>query len=205
MSCLYAFGDRNLYVDILTSYGIAPFRFPFLDISAHLAVWECARQGVDVIMANPCDVLQRSYSGTPLWIAASAIPLGVRDTAAVGWILDLVFLVSLSLLPSPRCLLELIFVLAATLSTMVIFALERANIDALLFVMALTTGVLAECRLFMRVLGYFVALVAAMRLRRSLSDAIASQSFLFFVMPGTSPAMTTFRPQTSWRSSRPLP
>ena len=52
--------------------------------------------------------------------------------------------------------------LAATLSTMVIFALERANIDVLLFVMALTTGVLAECRLFMRVLGYFVALVAAM-------------------------------------------
>jgi hypothetical protein len=45
---------------------------------------------------------------------------------------------------------------------MVIFALERANIDVLLFVMALTTGVLAERRLFMRVLGYFVALVAAM-------------------------------------------
>jgi hypothetical protein len=162
MSYLYAYGDRYLYEQILTTSGIYPFRFPFLDISAHLAVWECARQGVDVILANPCDVLQRSYSGTPLWIAASAIPLGVRDTAAVGWILDLVFLVSLSLLPSPRCLLELIFVLAATLSTMVIFALERANIDALLFVMALTTGVLAERRLFMRVLGYFVALVAAM-------------------------------------------
>jgi hypothetical protein len=96
MSCLYAFGDRNLYEQVLTSYGIAPFRFPFLDISAHLAVWECARQGVDVILANPCDVLQRSYSGTPLWIAASAIPLGVRDTAAVGWVLDLVFLVLLS-------------------------------------------------------------------------------------------------------------
>jgi hypothetical protein len=162
MSYLYTYGDQNVYAQILTTYGIWPFRFPFLDISAHLAVWECARQGVDVILANPCDVLQRSYSGPPLWIAASAIPLGVRDTAAVGWILDLVFLVSLSLLPSPRCLLELIFVLAATLSTMVIFALERANIDVLLFVMALTTGVLAERRLFMRVLGYFVALVAAM-------------------------------------------
>jgi hypothetical protein len=107
MSCLYVFGDRNLYEHILTWYGISPFRSPFLDISAYLAVWECARQGVDVISANPCDVLQRSYSGSPLWIAASTIPLGVRDTAAVGWILDLVFLVSLSLLPSPRCILEL--------------------------------------------------------------------------------------------------
>jgi hypothetical protein len=162
MSCLYVFGDRNLYEHILTWYGISPFRSPFLDISAYLAVWECARQGVDVISANPCDVLQRSYSGSPLWIAASAIPLGVRDTVAVGWILDLVFLVSLSLLPSPRCILELSLVLAATLSTMVIFALERANFDVLLFVMALATGVLAECRLFMRMLGYFVALGAAL-------------------------------------------
>jgi hypothetical protein len=162
MSWLYTFGDQSIYAHILTWYGIWPFRFPFLDISAYLAVWECARQGVDVISANPCDVLQRSYSGAPLWIAASAIPLGVRDTAAVGWILDLLFLLSLSLLPAPRCLLELIFVLGATLSTMVIFALERANLDVLLFMMALASGVLAECRLFMRVLGYFVALVAAM-------------------------------------------
>jgi hypothetical protein len=162
MSCLYMFGDRGLYEEILTAYGIHPFRFPFLDISAWLAVWECARQGVDVILANPCDVLQRSYSCSPLWIAASAIPLGVRDTAAVGWALGLVFLLSLSLLPSPRGLLELILVLAATLSTMVIYALERANPDVLLFLMALAAGVLAECRLVMRVLGYCIALVAAL-------------------------------------------
>ena len=162
MSCLYAFHDGNLYEHILTSYGIWPFRRPFLDISAWLAVWECARQGIDVILANPCDVLQRGYGSSPLWIAVSAIPLGVRDTTIVGWILDLVFLMSLSFLPSPRCLLELILVLAATLSTMVIFALERANPDILLFVMALMTGAFAECRLFIRVLGYFVALVAAL-------------------------------------------
>jgi hypothetical protein len=162
MSWLYTFGDRGLYEQILTSDGIWPFRFPFVDISAWLAVWECARQGVDVIAANPCDVLQRTYSCSPLWIAASAIPLGVRDTAAVGWILDLVFLLSLSFLPSPRNFLELILVLAATLSTMVIFALERANPDVLLFIMVLATGVLAERRLFIRVLGYFVALAAAL-------------------------------------------
>ncbi|MBV8132788.1 MAG: hypothetical protein JO282_09815, partial [Alphaproteobacteria bacterium] len=110
MSWLYAFGDRNIYEQILTTYGIWPFRFPFVDISAWLAVWECARQGIDVISANPCDVLQRSYSSSPLWIAASAIPLGVRDTPAVGWFLDLVFLMSLSLLPPPRYFRELILV-----------------------------------------------------------------------------------------------
>jgi hypothetical protein len=162
MSCLYAFGDRNLYGQILAWYGIAPFRFPFLDISARLAVWECVRQGVDVIAANPCDVLQRSDGGSPLWRAASVIPLGVRDTAVVGWVLDLVFIASLSLLPSPRLLSELILVLAASLSTMVVFALERTNPDVLLFLMALATGILAECRLLSRILGYLVALLAAL-------------------------------------------
>jgi hypothetical protein len=162
MSCLYMFGDRSLYGQILTWYGISPFRFPFLDISAWLAVWECARQGVDVIAANPCDVLQRSYSCSPLWISGAAIPLGVGDTPIVGWLLDLIFLLSLSLLPAPRRFSELILIVAATLSTMVVFALERANPDVLLFLMALMTGVLAECRLFLRILGYLLALLAAL-------------------------------------------
>jgi hypothetical protein len=162
MSYLYAYGDQNVYAQILTAIGIWPFQFPFLDISAWLAVWECARQGVDVISVNPCDVLQRGYSASPLWIEASAIPLGVRDTAVVGWLLDLVFLISLSLLPSPQDFRELMLVLAAILSTMVIFALERANPDVLLFIMTLTTGVLVERRLYMRMLGYLLALLASL-------------------------------------------
>jgi hypothetical protein len=162
MSCLYVSGDRSLYENVLTAYGIMPFRFPFLDISAWLAVWECAREGIDVISANPCDVLHRAYSASPLWIAASTIPLGVRDTATVGWLLDVVFIMSLSFLPSPRSFHELILMVAATLSTMVIFALERANPDVLLFIMILVAGLLAEGRCFMRVIGYSVALTAAL-------------------------------------------
>ena len=162
MSCLYMFGDRNLYTQILTWYGIAPFRSPFLDISAWLAVWECARQGVDVISANPCDILQRSYSCSPLWIAGSVIPLGVRDTPIVGWVLDLVFLASLSLLPSPRRLSELILVLAATPIHNGRFRLGAANPDVLLFLMALATGILAECRLFLRIWVISLALLAAL-------------------------------------------
>jgi len=162
LSVLYVFDSRNLYANIFRWYGFLPYRSPFLDATAWLAVWECARQGIDVISANPCDVLQRGYGASPLWIAASLIPLGVRDTGAVGWILDLVFLVSLSLLPAPRCASELLITLAATLSTMVVFALERANPDVLVFLMTLTAGILAECGLFTRMLGYSVALVAAL-------------------------------------------
>jgi hypothetical protein len=110
-----------------------PFRFPFVDVSGSLAAWECARQGIDVILSDPCDVLNRGYTYSPLWMAAAAMPLGVADTTVVGWSLDLVFLLALSFLPPPRRPLELALVLAATLSTMVTFALERANPDILLF------------------------------------------------------------------------
>jgi hypothetical protein len=162
MSYVYEYVDRHLYEHILTSYGVLPFRFPFVDISGALAAWECARQGVDVILSNPCDVLQRGYTYSPLWMTAASMPLGVADTMAVGWGLDLVFLMSLSLLPPPRRPLELVLVLAATLSTMVGFALERANPDILMFLLALATGLLTGYPLFLRLFGYVLGLAAAL-------------------------------------------
>jgi hypothetical protein len=162
ISYLYKNGYRELYDEILRSYGILPFQFPFVDISGSLAAWECARAGADVILSDPCDVLHRGYTYSPLWMAASGIPLGVRDTTAVGWSLDLLFIVSLSLVPPPRRWPELVLVLMATLSTMVVFALERANPDILLFMLALMAGLLGEGRLVIRLLGYSVALLAAL-------------------------------------------
>jgi len=162
LSWLYGWGNHALYENILRWYGVVPFRFPFVDISGSLAAWECARQGVDVILSDPCDVLHRGYNYSPLWMAAAPIPLGVSDRVPVGWCLDLLFIASLGLLPPPRRPVELMIVLAATLSTMVVFALERANPDILLFVLALMAGLLAVCRLPLRLLGYCLALVAAL-------------------------------------------
>jgi hypothetical protein len=162
MSWLYGWGNPVLYEDILRWYGVMPFRFPFVDISGSLAAWECTRHGVDVILSDPCDVLSRSYSYSPLWMEASPIPLGVSDTMTVGWCLDLLFIGSLALLPPPRRPIELVLVLATTLSTMVVFALERANPDILLFILALAAGLLAECRMSLRMIGYCLALLAAL-------------------------------------------
>jgi hypothetical protein len=162
LTWLYGWRSPTLYEDIMRWYGVMPLRFPFVDISGSLAAWECARQGIDVILSDPCDVLHRGYSYSPLWMAASPVPLGVSDTMIVGWCLDLLFIGSLVLLPPPQRPTELVPVLAATLSTMVVFALERANPDILLFVLALAAGLLAECRVPLRMLGYCLALVAAL-------------------------------------------
>src|SRR6202047_4883487 len=140
MSWLYRHGHTEVYDDILRSWGIVPFQFPFLDISGWLAAWECARQGIDVVSFDPCDILSRGYGSSPLWLAAAGVPLGVANTTAIGGALDIVFIASLSLLPPPQRLVELLLVLTATLSTMVVFALERANADVVLFLLALAVG-----------------------------------------------------------------
>ena len=109
MSWLYWQGHKEVYDGILQSWGIVPFQFPFLDISGWLAVWECSRLGIDVVSFDPCDVLYRGYGSSPLWLAAAGVPLGVANTTVVGWVLDLVFIASLSLLPPPQRLVELLW------------------------------------------------------------------------------------------------
>jgi hypothetical protein len=159
---LYLYGDRALYFMLLEYWGVEPFRFPFLDISGSLAAWECARQGLDVIVSDPCDVLQRSYSYSPIWMSWSVVPLGLADTPAVGWVSSLLFLSSLAVLPRPRRPFELALTLLATLSTAVVFAVERANPDILLFMLALVTALSAEGGLAVRMVGYAVAVVSGL-------------------------------------------
>lgn len=162
MSCLWVSGSRELYESILKAYGIVPFRFPFLDIGGALAGWECARQGIDIMVYNPCDLIGRGYNYSPIWVAFARIPLNVADRPLVGWSLGILFIASLSLLPAPKHWGELVLVLAATLSTMVAFALERANPDLFLFLMVLSAGFLAQARLAPRLFGYGVALLAGL-------------------------------------------
>jgi len=162
VSAIYLLGHNDAYIAILSLWGIFPFRFPFVDISGSLAAWDCTRLGIDVVEHDPCDVLGRGYNYSPLWMAGSFIPLGVGATGTVGWVLGLLFILSLTLLPPARRPWELALVVLATNSTMVVFAVERANPDIILFMMALLTGFLAGGFLPARFLAYLTALLAAM-------------------------------------------
>ena len=162
LSAVYLLGHHDAYMAILRLYGVDPFRFPFLDISGPLAAWDCTRLGIDVVEHNPCDVLGRGYTYSPLWMAGSFIPLGTGATGVVGWVLGLLFILSLTLLPPARRPWELVLVVLATNSTMVVFAVERANQDIILFMLALCAGFLAGGSLPARLVAYLVALGAAL-------------------------------------------
>src|SRR6185436_9650981 len=79
LTALYVLGYRELYSAILYGWGIIPYRFPFVDFHNYLAAWECTRQGIDVIVTNPCDDLGRVFVYGPAWLSFSFVPMGTAD------------------------------------------------------------------------------------------------------------------------------
>jgi hypothetical protein len=138
LGLLWHWGPHALYFDVLTFFGFEPFRFPFLDIHAVLAAAQCQRQGVDVYLANPCDVLGRVHVYSPLWLAIEPGFLGIAATTPVGLGIDLLFILSLAMLIRPATRGELLVLALAALSPMTVYALERANSDVIVFLLILS-------------------------------------------------------------------
>jgi hypothetical protein len=157
---IFLAGEHSAYNHLLTLWGIVPFRFPFVDLSGSLAAWDCARKGVDVIISNPCDVLARGYNYSPFWMTIDWIPLGQPDRAWVGVISGVAFLVSLSALPPPVSVVETCVRIAAALSTMVAFAIERANPDILIFLLVVSALALLRRSVIAKALGYSIIFLA---------------------------------------------
>jgi len=132
---------RPVYDTALSWYGIHPFEFPFLDLDAITAAVECLRRGFDVYAVHPCDVLGRPHVYSPLWLAAAVLPITRAWTTPVGLGLDLAFLLSLAAVPVPAERRNQWLMLAAALSTMSVYAVERANNDVVIFLLILLAGV----------------------------------------------------------------
>jgi hypothetical protein len=160
-AALYAV-DHPLYDAIITAMGIVPFRYPFLDWEYIANVAACWKRGIDVYVENPCDVLGRTHAYSPLWLRATFVPTGPLWRNIIGTGLDVSFFLSLFLLFKPANWKEVaIFALACT-APMVVFALERANVDVLLFLMIVAAGLLSTGPIGSRILSYAILLFAGL-------------------------------------------
>ena len=158
---LYVRGDQYHYMWLLSEWGAAPFTFPFLDTHAILSAVQCqARHRCD--RHDPCDVFGRVHVYSPLWLSLSVLPLNVAWTPVVGLILVLAFLLSLTLLPAGRGWWHVGVITLATISGTAAFALERANSDFVVFLIAVAVIRLAHLRIVLRLLGYGLAVLAAL-------------------------------------------
>jgi hypothetical protein len=149
---LYAGGYREQYYALAETWGAAPFRTPFLDLQGLTAAVECHRLGYDVYVQNPCDVFNRPHNYSPLWLWLAVLPITTAWDNALGIALVALFLVTLAFLPPGR---DWRLIMLAAISSTTMFAMERANIDLLMFVMAMLVARL-------RFIGYVVALLAGM-------------------------------------------
>ncbi len=157
LAVLWVRGDEATYRAILSAAGMQQAYPPFLDMRAITSAVECAARGVDVMRENPCDELGRPHVYGALWLRLAA--LGVDRTAAVtlAIALDLAFLAGLFVLPRARRWPEAVVLALAFASPAVVFALERANNDLLVWLIALAAAWLLMRGPLCRALAYGLA------------------------------------------------
>jgi hypothetical protein len=136
---LYRAGLGSLYHSLLSAWGAnleffvpIPYR-PFIDIHEYLAALECQRLGWDVFVNNPCDALGRTHT-YPVWLTPHLIALDTSDTGWLGASLAIAFISSVAWIANPQTLRECAIYLIAMLSPVSAYAIERANMDLLVFV-----------------------------------------------------------------------
>ncbi len=152
---LYCLGYRAQYHALAEAWGAAPFRTPFLDTHAVTAAVECHRLGFDVYVQNPCDVFGRVHGYSPVWLWLAVLPITTAWDNALGLGLVLLFLIALAFLPAGRTWPHTALITLGVVSSATMFALERANVDLLMFVMAMLA-------VRLRTTGYAVSLLSGM-------------------------------------------
>jgi len=150
------------YFAILTGWGIVPYRFPFLDTHAILSALQCAGRGIDPYRYNPCDVLTRAFVYSPMMLEAAILPVTPAWNAPVGILFALLYFIAIASLPPPRGVGGGVVMVLAIFSTMSVFALERGNVDLVVFAMVVLAGHLARRGAIVRGLGYAVIVFAAL-------------------------------------------
>jgi hypothetical protein len=159
---LYVGGYMDAYNHLVHVLGGYSGDAPFSDLDTTLSWMECYRQGVDVFVSNPCDVLGRIMVYSPIWLLGSYLHLNTSWTPVVGVALDLVFLGSLVLLPPARTWRGTLVIVAATVSNAVVFAVELANADVLMFVLLVLAGLAALRPMPVRLVAYPLIVMAAL-------------------------------------------
>lgn len=160
-TALWLSGAHESYFALFRLLGVPAFRFPFLDTHGELAVIDCHRLGYDVYRMNPCDVLGRVHVYTPLWYRVDWLPLSTNATPMIGLALVAVFALGLGLLPIGNKGRTAWIVSAAVLSPALAFAMERGNVDLLMFALAALAGWLAARQGRSRFLAYPAIVLAS--------------------------------------------
>ena len=147
MALLWITGRHGLFYALETLWGVWPGDYPFSDLEGVLSGIQCHRQGIDPYVVNPCDSWGRQFDYPPAWLWLSVLPVTTAWLVPLGIALGLAFLAALLLLPPARTAQGARLVGAGVLSSVTLFAVERANNDLAVFILvAIGAALLARRR-----------------------------------------------------------
>jgi hypothetical protein len=163
MASLYATGS-NLYRQVLSYWMVTPWDHPFIDTAAIPLFIRCWHEHGLVVYTEAawaaCGVGPLIYS--PLWLRLWFIPTDPAWTNWLGLSLVLAFLLSLGLLPQSRRSGARAITILATFSGLPLFAMERANVDLIIFVVAVCMARCLAGTFSRRTLGYGLMLLCGL-------------------------------------------
>lgn len=153
--------DPWLYLHIVRGWVPDALPHPFFDTEFIAAQLHCWRQGVNVFVTNPCDVGGRLMAYPPLWLHLWFLPSNPWAIGPIGLLLGIGFIVSLTVLPPITATRDLHALWWALASSACAFAVERGNVDLLIFMLVAFVVASASRSAPVRVAGYAVVLLAA--------------------------------------------
>jgi hypothetical protein len=110
---------------------------PFSDVIGTVSALECARKGVDVYAANPCDPWHRFFTYPPVWLLLRHLGIGLKDVNAIGFAYVVAFLAAAANLFVRADWRLGAFGALILASPPVLLAIERGNNDIPLFVLTM--------------------------------------------------------------------
>jgi hypothetical protein len=105
----------------------------FADLYAVLSASDCHILGYDVFRQNPCDPWGRPHVYGGAWLLLGQIGLGQADALWAGFAINVVFMLLVTALLRPSNAIEFLASLLLVCSPAVLFAMERANVDLIIF------------------------------------------------------------------------
>jgi len=160
---LYQATDRNFYYVILKFQGIPKAAHPFSDLSSIFIAISCKANGVNVFHPNQC-MGGGEYNYSPLLLRLTWLSDLRPFLDWCGIFLSVLCFMSLVLLPPSESYVEMIARSFASISSSMIFACERGNLDLFIFCCVIYVGWLNMRAVGFRMVSYIlICALAAMK------------------------------------------
>jgi len=142
-------------------YAHAPL--PFVDLAGVFSWRECYLRGIDIALSNPCDIVPRGPANySPVVWHLPIEWMGLRNPIPAAIVLDSAFLVIVIWLFEPKNYHGLLIAALAAISPPVFFALERSNLDLLIFILTVGAILLPQREVWARLIFYICTVASGL-------------------------------------------